>query len=377
MGKIDSLYYHGYEYDESFNESLRMQWHLTAKCDQKCKHCYMLSDKMYKPQINSQMSTEQSFKLIDDFYLLVKKIGVTGSIFLTGGDPILSHNFWEILEYVQGKYSKMIQIGCIMGNSYHIDNKSAVRLVNLGIRNYQISLDGLELSHDKMRKTGSFKDALRALKLLHEVGINTVVMATVHKDNVNEIIDLYKFLTTLEYVDAFAFDKLIPIGNGKALANDGSVSNIELRDMLLKIFKYEVTVSERRILVYKDCLRLWKPLFYELGLSNPFNKESKRYYGTCFAGSGSFSVLADGTMLACRRLDIIAGKYPEETLEEIYLHSKLFKALRASSDRSGCNCVLQYHCNGCNALKYSTNGIIDGRDPSCWFDEKKHSFGNS
>jgi len=367
MGNLNSLQYHGYEYDDSFNESIRMQWHLTAECDQRCKHCYMFGDKMYKSQIDNQLTAEQSFKLVDDFHDLVRRLGVTGSVYLTGGDPILSHNFWDVLEYMQ-KYSKIMQIGSVMGNSYHINKTTAKKLWDLGVRNYQISLDGLESSHDQLRKPGSFKDALRALEHLHNAGIRTSVMATVHRDNFNEIIDLYKYLNDLDYIDGFSFDRLIPIGNGKTLAKNGAPDSIAFRDMLLEIFQYEVTEAKRRILGYKSCLHLWKPLFYEMGLTNPLDKSASRYYGTCFAGGGSFSILADGTVLACRRLDIKAGQYPESGLEDIYLKSPLFKELRNPSERTGCSCLLQYHCNGCNSLKHAIYGTIDGREPNCWFD---------
>ena len=44
MGKLDSLSFHGYEYDENFVEGLSIQWHLTTACDLRCKHCYAVNN---------------------------------------------------------------------------------------------------------------------------------------------------------------------------------------------------------------------------------------------------------------------------------------------------------------------------------------------
>jgi len=365
MGNLNALRYHGYEFDESVKENIRMQWHLTVECDQRCKHCYMFVDEKYKSQKNNQLTTEQAFKLIDDFYLLLKKLKVNGNIFLTGGDPILSDNFWDVLEYAR-KYSKILTVDTIMGNSYHIDALVAKKLRNFGITTYQISLDGLKETHDDIRKSGSFDDALRALKCLHDAGIDTAVMATVHKDNCEEIIDLYRYLSKLDYIGAFAFDRMMPIGNAKTVLGDTLLDADKFKDMLFKIFSYEVLESEHKVLSYKSCVSLWKPLFYELGLTNPLDKSIKRYYGTCFAGGGSFAVLADGAILACRRLDIQAGKYPEERLEDIFIKAPLFVELRNPTEEASCKCLLQYNCNGCPAMKYAINGTLNGKDPDCW-----------
>ena len=366
MGNLNALHYLGHEYDENVRERIRMQWHLTVECDQRCKHCYMFDDGKYEAQKDNKLTTEQAFKLIDDFYFLLKKLKVSGNIFLTGGDPILSDNFWDILSYVK-RYSKILSLGHLMGNSYHIDDSVARKLKDLGIKNYQISLDGLRETHDDIRKPGSFDDAMRAFKCLHKAGINTMVMATVHKDNCDETIELYRYLNGLEYIDSFCFDRMTPIGNGKTVLGDSILEAAKFKEMLNKIFYYEATEVKRKILSYKSCVSLWKPMFYELGLTNPLDKHAeKKYYGTCFAGGGAFCVLADGTIMACRKLDIVSGKYPEDSLEDVFFNAPLFNEIRNPTKETSCKCSFQYYCNGCPAMKYAFNGTTRGDDPHCW-----------
>jgi len=365
LGNLNALIYNGYEFDENYKENIRVQWHLTVECDQRCKHCYMFVDDKYEPQKNNQLTTQQSFSLIDDLYLFLKKARIHGNIFLTGGDPILSHNFWDVLNYIQ-QYNRVLTLDTIMGNSYHIDDSVAEKLRSLGITDYQISLDGLKETHDDIRKPGSFDDALRAFKCLHKAGIRTAVMATVHEDNCDEIIELYQYLNKLEYIDIFVFDRMMPIGNGKTILGDSLLDGNRLKEMLHNMIQYETIKNERKILGYKSCVSLWKPSFYELGLTNPLDKNAKKYYGTCFAGGGSFSLLSDGTILACRRLDIVAGKYPEDDLKDVLINSPLFKEIRNPTKETSCPCLLQYNCNGCPAMKFAINGTMSGKDPHCW-----------
>ena len=372
MGNLCSYSYHGYEFDDTFSQAITMQWHITVACDQRCKHCYMFNNAEYTLQKETQLTRKLSFELIDGFVDLLRKLKTAGYITITGGDPLLSNNFWDILGYAL-KYKDILRADTVLGNSYHVDKAVAQRLKLSGVKRYQISIDGLESTHDYIRKVGSFKDAIRALECLHNEGIQTMVMATVHKQNCNEIVDLYKYLSNLEFIDSFSLDRMTPIGHGKTELNGGIVDNDDYRKMMYDLFTFEAIENRRRILAYKD--RLWKPLFYHLGLTDPLDSDNKRYWAICPAGA-SFCVLSDGSIYACRRLDIKAGKFPEENFEDIYFNAPLFRDLRNPNQYTSCNdCFLKLYCNGCPAMKYAVNGQIGGTDPNCpWHFSQSQSF---
>lgn len=371
MGVLDAVSFHGYDYSGDSSQCIIMQWHLTVECDQNCKHCYMFSDDNYDLQLNRQLSTDMAFRLIDEFAELAKKLGTTGYINLTGGDPILSYNFWDVLKYVQ-KYAPHVKLETIMGNPFHIDNDSAVKLKQYGIKSYQISLDGLEETHDKIRRKGSFKESLRALKCLHDAGIITGVLSTVHRQNCLEIIELYKFVNTISDIDYFSLDRMIPIGNGDKEFGDSVVKIEEYKRLMMLVFEYEVLHAKSRKLIYKDIL--WGPFFYDLGITDPFDKDCKTFCGNCEAGSAGITVLADGEVYACRRLDILAGRFPQQSLDAIYFNSPLFKGLRNIEINNGCHeCELFYHCCGCPAMKYAVYGSPYSEEPTCWKTIRNHA----
>lgn len=44
-----------------------LQWHITAECDQNCKHCYMHDSDSYESEVNNQLDISECMKIIDDF----------------------------------------------------------------------------------------------------------------------------------------------------------------------------------------------------------------------------------------------------------------------------------------------------------------------
>ena len=330
-----------------------LQLHITAECNQRCKHCYMFEAEDYRSQIENPLSKEQIFGLLDEYFDFLGKYNCGGLVALTGGDPLLSPKFWPVLDYLKEKYSSKCGV-IILGNPYHIDNDTALRMKKLGVTSYQISLDGLKAKHDYLRKPGSFDDSLRALEILHDAGLDTVVSFTVSKLNAGDLLPLYDFLQEKEYVDAFGFDRLIPTGNGKDMKKYLFAPD-EYKRYLFDILMH--MLSEEKSLMISMKEQMWRPLLSENG----------NCAAGCNAGTGTVSVLADGTIYPCRRMAIPAGKYPEKSFEEIFVHNGLTEALRRYNEYAGCtDCPLFLHCRGCPAMKYAVTGNLYDNEPYCW-----------
>ena len=198
-----------------------IQWHITDVCDQRCKHCYIFSEG--HPQLITTPLDElkSTYTQIKDF---CDKIERTPYIYLTGGDPILHPNFWELLEMFKADGTRF----CIMGNPFHLTDEVCVALKDCGCVKYQLSLDGLEQTHDMFRKQGSFQTTLNAIKTIKRSGMWCAVMSTVSKTNMHEIpalIDLVDFCG----VDVFAVGRYCPTSVEKAYDKDIHIppANIE------------------------------------------------------------------------------------------------------------------------------------------------------
>jgi len=337
-----------------------LQWHVTAKCDQRCKHCYLF-DKSYKKEIRKELSQEECKRVIDDFERVLKAWKIKGRISFSGGDPLLRKDFLKLAEYARKKYIDIV----ILGNPYHINDNTARKLKKIGISRYQISIDGMEKVHDFLRRPGSFKDSVRALKCLKKHRIKTAVMFTLSKANAEELIRVIRFVSKLG-VDEFDFSRFVPIGENKDFSS--IIQGRKYEELLKKITKEYEKLEKKGIKTKFGAKEsLWKLLYYELGKFKELPKDKETIFGGCSLGSRGLTILAEGTVYACRRLPIKIGKVPEQSIKDIFLSSRVLKKLRNLHNYEKCkNCKLKQFCRGCPAVAYSLKGNPFAPDPSCW-----------
>ncbi len=341
-------------------EEFTLQWHITAACDQNCKHCYMHDSDTYASEVSNQLSTEQCLQIIDDFTELMKRWGLQGKINFTGGDPLLRDDFFRLAEYAR---EKDLKFG-VLGNPYHVTNGIAKRLKKLGISYYQVSIDGKEGMHDGFRRSGSFKDTMKAIEMINSAEIRSAVMFTLSKANQNELLDVIDIMAEAG-VDTFDFSRLVPMGSGKSMKSD-MLSPAEFRGILLRV------ADKYNQLEMKGCKThfgrkdpLWVLLQKELGILPAYDGD--KICDGCSIGMSVLSILADGTVYACRRLPIEIGKLPEQRLLDIFIHSQSLNTMREHEKIKGCgSCDLLKVCRGCRAVSFGVFSDYFEKDPQCW-----------
>lgn len=177
-----------------------------------------------------------------------------------------------------------------------------------------MSLDGLEETHDFIRKKGSFSATLSKLNCLKKAGIATTIMATVSKSNIDEIPSLVDVVVKYD-VDNFAFARYCP--NPDDFQNIVSAEEYHkfLGTMWEKFIYYKESHTK---FVLKD--HLWTLFLYENGLFNidGINNPKNMILDGCRCGISHMTVLSDGTVYSCRRCESPIGKVPEESLYDIF-----------------------------------------------------------
>jgi radical SAM protein with 4Fe4S-binding SPASM domain len=323
----------------------------------------MINSPYYKSEIKNELSLEDCKKIMFDLIETCKKLKAEPRINFTGGDPCLRKDFLDILKFCQ---ENKISVG-ILGNSYNLDEKYVKELKKLNVESYQVSLDGLEKTHDKFRKKGSFKDALRAFKLLKEYRIKTTCMFTLSKLNMNELIPLMNFMK--DKVNIFAFSRMVCEGNAKDINED--ISPEEYHKFLFKLLEEyrKIKGTTKTIYNFKD--HLWTLLLYEMGLFYDYGKDPNIIYEGCSLGIRHMSILSDGSVLACRRLtNSLVGKVPEQSLYKIFVNSPELNKLREIKKMEKCkHCKLLQYCRGCPAVAAGKGKSFFSPDPQCWKDE--------
>lgn len=129
-----------------------LQWHITERCNWRCKHCYQ------EETIKEELTTDQLFDVLKQYSSLIKKWELPQNLArlnISGGEPLIRQDFFQIIEEIK-KYRGMFRWG-ILSNGSFITRKIAKKLKESGISDYQVSLEGLEKNNDKTRGEGSFK----------------------------------------------------------------------------------------------------------------------------------------------------------------------------------------------------------------------------
>jgi len=324
----------------------------------------MRDEPSYKDELEHEVSYRECLKVLDDYVETTKKLGAAASINFTGGDPLLKP---EIFDLIRESTKRGVSVG-ILGNSNMLTPKVAKKLKNCGLVRYQLSLDGLETTHDRLRgRKGLFKDTLRAIRILQEEGIRTLVMFTLSKENSKDLIKVIRLVARLG-VSLFDFARLVPVGAGKNL-KDQMIDPYEYREVLLQVLKEYQRLKERGCQTYfgrKD--HLWNLLYKELGLFKyPLNEDKKLIYGGCSIGNNLLAILADGTVYACRRLPITIGKVPEQSIRDIFFNSPKLNEMRKIEKMEKCGkCELLRFCRGCPTVAFGISGSYFAPDPQCW-----------
>ena len=334
-----------------------LQWHITTSCDQRCRHCYIYNSASAKLEIEgeSRMDRTRLYAIADDLVISSQRLGSRPRVSLTGGNPLLHPDFWALLSYLG---EKKVRVN-IMGNPFGLTDVALRRLKESGVTTFQLSLDGMEKTHDSFRSEGSFRATVEAIAKLQRSGIRAVVMSTVSKGNADDLLRLIDFVAEIG-VDAFSFARYCPT-HGDI---DESFSPVEYRAFLEKVWaSYNRLSSGKTEFILKD--HLWTLFLWEKGLFSPQPTDGIIVSG-CGVGVSHLTVLADGSVYACRRFRSPLGRVPEQSLYDIFLGGNMEEYRNFSSMEKCNNCQLLSYCRGCMAVSYGVMGRWTAADPQCW-----------
>ena len=331
------------------------QWHILYDCDQRCKHCYIFSEDNNKPLLT--MKYEDIEKILDNCLEMCEKFNRKPYFSITGGDPILHPNFWQILELLKEKqvdYS-------ILGNPFHLTDEVCKKLHDLKCRQYQLSLDGLEKTHDYFRKPGSFKITIEKIHTLRKNGVKASIMTTVSKTNIDEIPGIIDVAVENE-ADLFSFSRYCPT----SLEKTAQMTSEEYHQLLEKVWlKFEEYKDKKTYFNLKD--HLWTLFLYEKGLFKiPENLDENTIYDGCNCGNSHLTILPSGDVFACRRMESKIGNALTDKMTEIFTSNEMNYYRQYDKFEKCSKCELLRFCRGCPAVSYGYTHNFYSPDPQCW-----------
>jgi radical SAM/SPASM domain protein of ACGX system len=333
-----------------------IQWHITDVCDQRCKHCYIFSEGHENLISTPWDQCVQTLNNIQDF---CNKMERTPYLYVTGGDPILHPQFWDLLKLFHERQVRF----CLMGNPFHLTDEVCARMREMGCVKYQLSLDGLEQTHDSFRKKGSFAATLAAIPTIKKAGMWCAVMTTVSKTNHKEIPALIDLVDELG-VDVYAVGRYCPTSTQKAFDSNIHLTPQEYRSFLDECWQtYQKHPQSHTTFQLKD--HLWTLYLYEKGLFK-LPPTGQQIVDGCNCARNHITILPNGDIYACRRMESKVGNITQDDLFELWNGPKM-DAFRQYDQFVKCRaCELVGVCRGCPSVTYGYTHNMYDADPQCW-----------
>jgi heme b synthase len=342
-------------------------WEVTRTCNLACIHCRAAArDEPYE----NELSTAEAFQLMDNIATFASPI-----IILTGGEPLLRPDIFEIASYGNKLGFRMT----MAPNGTLVTSEAAAKMKKSGIQRASISLDGATAeSHDAFRQVkGAFDGALGGIAHLKEAGVDFQINTTITQHNLHEIKKIQELAVSLGAVAHHIF-LLVPMGRGKDIAEQG-----------IDAKQYEETLHwfyDQRDKVPLQLKATCAPHYYRI-LRQRASEEGKKVdfdtFGLdavsrgCLGGVGFAFISHLGQVQPCGYLELDCGNVREKPFREIWESSTIFGNLRNFKEYEGkCGkCEFVKVCGGCRARAYEATGNYLAPEPLCLYQPRSLGCG--
>lgn len=320
------------------------QWDVNNDCNLNCKHCRVSEKNKKEPEL--------SLKEAKELLAQLHYCGIT-RLNLSGGEPFIRKDFFNILEYANKFEDIVITTNCTL-----LDEAKCKKLARYPNTRLSISIDGMEKIHDEFRgKKGTFKKVIETLPLLNENNIKFSIRYTISKDTIKDAKDVLKLAAQYGAQD-FNTRRVILTGN----ANDELlVSNDEYKNVIKEL----IDEAKELKIKFRTGDPTLIPIFPEIfGIDL---NEIEQYYAGCEAGDEIIYIDYKGNVGACSYIPVFANNIKDMPLDEI-LKNKFFISLQQYKDnlKGKCQkCKFKMICGGCRATALALKNSLFEEDPLC------------
>lgn len=359
------------EYVDITNRPSDFDISLTGKCNLHCKYCFYAHEMKDRPDLPS----EEWFTFLDE----LGRLGVR-NLSLSGGEILLRKDLWEIIDYLIEKRMRY----SILSNGTLI-TEEILRKLDEGKRrkriNYlQVSIDGSCAEvHDKSRGKGSFRRALRGLRLLNEAGFLVTSRVTINRYNVEDLDKIAELLLEDVGLQSFGTNDAMPMGAG--CDNQAGITLTPQQQLQAIIKMHELNQRyPGRISGTAGPLAKWR-MYGDMEHARAKGEMAKTwqmgYLSACGCMYNKLAIHHDGVISPCNMLaGLEIGRINRDSISEIWGSHPVLQAMKdrrkiAMNRVPGCeNCEWAPYCNGsCPGLAHTMTGDFNRANPhDCYRD---------
>jgi heme b synthase len=346
--------------DEDSSAPLRLvAWETTRNCNLNCVHCRAAAT---QGPYTGELDTRAALGLLDQIAQVAKPI-----IILTGGEPLLREDIFEIAKYGDAKGMRMV----MAPNGTLVTPEIAARMADSGIQRISVSLDGASAeSHDAFRGvTGAFEGALNGISNAKAAGIQFQINTTITKANLDQIPKILELAESLGAVAHHIF-LLVPTGRGKYIV-DQEIDAREYEETLNWFYDQRGKTSlQLKATCAPHYYRILRQRARQDGHQVTFESHGlDAVTRGCLGGTGFCFISHRGIVQPCGFLDLNCGDVSQQSFAEIWRNSEHFQKLRNLEKLQGkCGgCEYRRVCGGCRARAYEATGDYMAEEPLCQY----------
>jgi radical SAM protein with 4Fe4S-binding SPASM domain len=319
---------------QAMGVALSAHMDITWRCNERCVHCYLDHD------AEGEMTTDE----IKD---VLRQLAESGTFFLSisGGEPLLRRDCFEILEYARALgFNVKLKTNAVM-----IRDEQAKRLKELGIEQVQISIYSHRPEiHDAITKLpGSLRRSLDAIKRLKAAGLKVSISNVLMTHNATDGKSVQRLAAEMGV--SFAIDPTItPMLNG-----DRSILDLNVSPDILK----DIMHDEEFVGNVED---------FCSPASTVDNDVLDSY--SCSAGHTLVYISPFGDVYPCVQFPMPCGNLRTQTFKDIWYGSSALTELRSVHvrDLPTCSkCSHAGHCSRCPGLAYMEGNMRGPSSSDC------------
>ncbi len=338
---------------QALNTPVKIEWHITKKCNLKCKFCY--SSAIEKKV--DELSRNEIDKVINDIH----KNNVL-EVQIEGGEPFLHSELTYILKRLKENH---IRVRLLTNGT--VVNESVLKTVKeLFDENdvLQVSLHGHDSeTHDNIvGLKGSFQNVIRFFEKTEELNIATRVSCVVSTKNIQYLREMIELLLNYKNIVTFVTQPIIPIGRAE------KKETVPKHDLLKAYY-------DLRDLSNSIHLALLLGHAYEIELLAEymlkFGKKQDRTY--CAAGRARLHIDESGNIYPCHFLvdeEFHLGNIRKDSFAKVWHGEKIQIIRNGRSEDNYCSkCKLKKNCTRKGLCTSYVNGGINNKPINCNINE--------
>lgn len=343
-------------YNSTPDAPFLVSWNITRQCNLECEHCYIDANDSGN---DNETSHEEALRFTDE----IAAIAPGALLILTGGEPLLRPDVYDIAAYAASKGLTVV----LGSNGTLINGRVVARLQASGVKGVGLSLDSPSAAyHDAFRgMIGAWTKTMAAAQALRSAGMEFQLQFTATAANRREIPEMARLAWEAGAIAVNVFF-LVCTGRGQKAAD---LTPVEYEESLNLIVKTEEEYRGR-IMVRARCAP------HILRIISSINPESPLGRGAtsgCIAGKGYMRISPAGQVTPCPYIpaEPHTPSIRQRGLKDIWEHDPVFLALRQPEYKGRCGeCEFSDLCGGCRAKAYASTRDIMAEDPWCHYAPK-------